>query len=57
MFQKFHKIEVRTKGQNLYNFTSNVQTGQKEKLDTGILNINILHTSASLMVQENADQT
>ena len=56
MFQKFHKIEVRTKGQNLYNFTSNVQNWvKKEKLDTGILNINILHTSASLMVQENAD--
>ena len=56
MFQKFHKIEVRTKGQNLYNFTSNVQNWvKKEKLETGILNINILHTSASLMVQENAD--
>ena len=37
MFQKFHKIEVRTKGQNLYNFTSNVQNWvKKEKLDTGI---------------------
>ena len=56
MFQKFHKIEVKTKGQNLYNFTSNVQNWvKKEKLETGILNINILHTSASLMVQENAD--
>ena len=56
MFQKFHKIEVRTKGQNLYNFTSNVQNmGQKRKIRYRILNINILHTSASLMVQENAD--
>ena len=56
MLQKFHKIEIRTKGQNLYNFTSNVQYWvKKEKLDTGILNINILHTSASLLLQENAD--
>lgn len=56
MFQKFHKIEVRTKGQNLYNFTLNVQNWvKKEKFNTGILNINILHTSASLMLQENAD--
>ena len=48
---------ISQQGQNLYNFTSNVQNWvKKEKLDTGILNINILHTSASLMVQENADQ-
>tara|TARA_Y100001970_G_scaffold5981_1_gene6761 strand:+ start:32951 stop:33367 length:417 start_codon:yes stop_codon:yes gene_type:complete len=56
MFQKFHKIEVKTKGQNLYNFTSNVVDWvKKEKLNTGILNINVLHTSASLIIQENAD--
>ena len=56
MLQKFHKIEVKTHGQNLYNFTQEVNSWIKnEKLVTGILNINILHTSASLMIQENAD--
>ena len=56
MLQKLHQIKVNTQGQDLYNFTSKVDSWIKnEKLGTGILNINILHTSASLMVQENAD--
>ena len=56
MFQKTHEIKIKTKGQNLYNFTSNISKWIKnEKLNNGILNINILHTSASLMIQENAD--
>ena len=56
MFQKTHEIKIKTKGQNLYNFTSNISTWIKnEKFNNGILNINILHTSASLMIQENAD--
>ena len=56
MLQKFHQIKVNTQGQDLYNFTSKVDSWIKnEKLNTGILNINILHTSASLMIQENAD--
>ena len=56
MLQKFHQIKVNTQGQDLYNFTSKVDGWIKnEKLGTGILNINILHTSASLMIQENAD--
>ena len=56
MLQKLHQIKVNTQGQDLYNFTSKVDSWIKnEKLITGILNINILHTSASLMIQENAD--
>ena len=56
MFQKFHKIEINTNGQKLYNFTSSViEWIKKERLHSGILNINILHTSASLIIQENAD--
>ena len=56
MLQKLHQIKVNTQGQDLYNFTSKVDSWIKnEKLGTGILNINILHTSASLMIQENAD--
>ena len=56
MHQLFHKISIKTKGQDLYNFTPQiVNWGDDEKLNNGILNINILHTSASLMIQENAD--
>ncbi len=56
MFQKTQEIQIKTKGQNLYNFTSNIKKWVKnEKLNSGILNINILHTSASLIIQENAD--
>ena len=56
MIQKFHQLEIKTKGRNLYNFTSSVQQWIKnEDFDKGILNINILHTSASIIVQENAD--
>ena len=56
MKQVFHKIKLKTNGQKLYNFTDKVSNWVlKEKLNTGILNISILHTSASLMVQENAD--
>ncbi len=56
MKQVFHQIKLKTNGQNLYNFTSKISNWvSKEKLNTGILNISILHTSASLMIQENAD--
>ena len=56
MIQKFHQLEINTKGRKLYNFTSSVQQWIKnEEFNKGILNINILHTSASIIVQENAD--
>ena len=56
MKQVFHKIQIETKGQNLYNFTKKIEDWiSKEKLNSGILTVSILHTSASLMIQENAD--
>ena len=56
MKQLFHEIKINTKGQGLYNFTSEtIMWTNKQKINNGILNINILHTSASLIVQENAD--
>ncbi len=56
MHQIFHKISIKTKGQDLYNFTPQIVNWvDDEKLKNGILNINILHTSASLIIQENAD--
>ena len=56
MRQEFFTLEINTKGQKLYEFTE--QTNKwisKFEFNNGILNISILHTSASLIVQENAD--
>ena len=56
MQQVFHKIKINTKGQGLYDFTNKtVSWLNEQKINNGILNINILHTSASLVIQENAD--
>ena len=56
MKQIFHEIVLNTKGSGLYDFTKQTESFvNKNKLLNGILNINILHTSASLTIQENAD--
>jgi len=57
MKQFFHEVIIKTNGSGLYNFTEQTQDFvNKNKLLNGILNLNILHTSASLTIQENADQ-
>ena len=49
-------MTLKTKGAGLYVFTEQAQEFiNKNKVVNGILNINILHTSASLTIQENAD--
>ena len=56
MRQEFFNYQVNTNGQQLYEFTSEiVQWVNKNKFKNGILNLNIQHTIASLIVQENAD--
>ena len=56
MKQIFHEVIVRTNGPGLYDFTKQTEDFvNKNKLFNGILNLNILHTSASLTIQENAD--
>ena len=56
MKQLFHEIKINTKGQGLYDFTpETVSWLDEQEIKNGILNINILHTSASLVIQENAD--
>ena len=56
MLQVFHEINIKTKGQGLYDFTERTLNWvEKQKITNGILNINVLHTSASLVIQENAD--
>ena len=54
--QIFYELIVKTKGQGLYDFTTETTNWvKKQKIHNGILNLNILHTSASLTIQENAD--
>jgi len=56
MKQIFHEAIIETNGPGLYDFTEQTKDFvNKNKLLNGILNLNILHTSASLTIQENAD--
>ena len=56
MIQEFFKLEIRTNGLRLYEFTNEIISWIKSnRFKNGLLNISIQHTSASLIVQENAD--
>ena len=56
MKQEFYNFEIITNGQKLYEFTDETTEWiKKNNFKTGIINLSILHTSASLIVQENAD--
>ena len=56
MQQIFDEIKINTSGQGLYSFTDKTTSWvDRQNITNGILNINILHTSASLLIQENAD--
>ena len=56
MKQEFYNLKINTYGQKLYEFTNHtVEWIKKNKFKNGMLNLSIQHTSASLIVQENAD--
>ena len=56
MKQEFFNLKIDTAGQRLYEFTDQtIQWINKNKFKNGMLNLSIQHTSASLLVQENAD--
>ena len=56
MKQEFYNLEIKTSGQRLYEFTDQtIQWINKNNFKNGMLNLSIQHTSASLIVQENAD--
>ena len=56
MIQEFYNLTINTKGQKLYEFTDEtIKWIKKNNFKNGILNLSIQHTSASLIVQENAD--
>ena len=57
MKQEFFNLEVTTNGQKLYEFTDQtIEWIKKNKFKNGIVNLSIQHTSASLIIQENADK-
>ena len=56
MRQEFFNLELKTNGQKLYEFTDQtIDWINKNNFNNGIINLSIQHTSASLIVQENAD--
>ena len=56
MIQKFYNLQINTNGQILYEFTDKtIQWISKNNFKNGMLNLSIQHTSASLIIQENAD--
>ena len=56
MKQEFYNLEINTNGQKLYEFTDEtIEWINNNKFKNGIINLSIQHTSASLIIQENAD--
>ena len=56
MKQEFYNLQIKTNGQKLYEFTNDtINWIGQNNFKNGILNLSIQHTSASLIVQENAD--
>ena len=56
MRQIFFNLVVNTSGQRLYEITDQtIEWIKKNNFTNGMLNLSIQHTSASLIVQENAD--
>ena len=56
MKQEFLNLEITTNGQKLYELTDKICNWIKvNNFNNGIINLSIKHTSASLIIQENAD--
>lgn len=56
MKQTFYELNINTNSQNLYELTPKILNWiEKNNFTNGILNLSIMHTSASLIIQENAD--
>ena len=56
MKQEFYNLKIDTNGQRLYEFTDKTLNWiEKNNFKNGILNLSVQHTSASIIVQENAD--
>jgi secondary thiamine-phosphate synthase enzyme len=56
--QSAHQLAISTRGKGLYEFTASVgEWLAQQKIEMGLLTVFCRHTSASLLIQENADPT
>ena len=56
MIQEFYNLQIKTNGQKLYEFTKETSLWISQNIfSEGMLNLSIMHTSASIIIQENAD--
>ena len=54
--QDFHELIIATRGRGLQEFTREVEQWiDRNKFKDGLLTLHLRHTSASLLIQENAD--
>ena len=54
--QASHELTLATRGRGLYDFTREVEKwAAHHKFSEGLLTLHLQHTSASLLIQENAD--
>ena len=54
--QSAHELEIGTRGRGFYEFTARVEElVSRSGMKTGLATIHLQHTSASLLIQENAD--
>ncbi len=54
--QSLNHLNIATRGRGFYDFTDSVQELVSEaKFQTGLATLHLQHTSASLLIQENAD--
>ena len=54
--QALHEIRIPTRGRGLYDFTAEVANWVAQNgLQNGLVTLHLRHTSASLLIQENAD--
>ena len=54
--QAFHELTIATRGRGLYEFTREVEAWiARSGFKQGLVTLHLRHTSASLLIQENAD--
>ena len=54
--QSLHELNIATRGRGFYDFTDSIQElVRTAKIQTGLATLHLQHTSASLLIQENAD--
>jgi secondary thiamine-phosphate synthase enzyme len=54
--QSFHELTIATRGRGLYDLTAEIESWiGRSGFNNGLITLHLRHTSASLLIQENAD--